>query len=93
MKYLNEFVVGFLYLLTKVFDGIDGTNTMSWKEWLDPDTETAESTYRYWDYMTPEFFALYGELSLWHDHYQKTVNVILKKMNAKFSSTVIYATK
>lgn len=93
VKNLDEIVEGCLDLLTKGFDGIDGTNTMSWKEWLDPDTETAESTYRYWDYMTPEFFALYGELCLWHGDYQKTVNVILNTMNAKFASTVNDATQ
>ena len=63
------------------------------KNGLIPDTETAESTYRYWDYMTPEFFALYGELCLWHGDYQKTVNVILNTMNAKFASTVNDATQ
>lgn len=43
--------------------------------------------------MTPEFFALYGELCLWHGDYQKTVNVILNTMNAKFASTVNDATQ
>ena len=93
VKNLDEIVVSCLDLLTKGFDGVDATNTMSWKEWLDPDTDTGSSTYRYWDYMTPEFFPLYAELCLWHGDYQKTVNVILNAMNAKFASTVNDATQ
>lgn len=75
-------------LLDTGFDGVDGTLTMSWKEWLDPDTDTASSIYRYWDYMTPEYFALYAELSLWSGDYQKTVDLILNQMDQVFAGSV-----
>ncbi|MEA4886673.1 MAG: RagB/SusD family nutrient uptake outer membrane protein [Bacteroides graminisolvens] len=92
VKTLDEIVIACKDLLNFGFDGVDGTHTISWKEWLDPNTTTAESEYRYWDYMTPEYFALYAELCLWSGHYQKTVNLILNAMNEKFGSTVNDAT-
>ncbi|WP_239059526.1 RagB/SusD family nutrient uptake outer membrane protein [Bacteroides sp. 224] len=92
VKKLDEVVVACKDLLDKGFDGINGKHTMSWKEWLDPDTEVAKSNYRYWDYMTPEYFALYAELCLWSGDYQKAANLILNAMNEKFASTVNDAT-
>lgn len=92
VKNLDEVVVSCKDLLNNGFDGVDGTHTMSWKEWLDPNTSTAESEYRYWDYMTPEYFALYAELCLWSGHYQKAVNLIQSAMNEKFGATVNDAT-
>lgn len=84
---LDAIVVKCKNLLDAGFDGVNGTFTMSWKEWVDPDTPAANSVYRYWDYMTPEYFALYAELSLWSGDYQKTVDLILGRMNAEFAKT------
>lgn len=93
VKKLDEIVRECKDLLMKGFDGVNGTHTISWKEWLDPDTETKDSQYRYWDCMTPDFFALYAELCLWSGDYQTTVNLILNTMNAKFASTINDATQ
>lgn len=79
-------------LLDDGFDSVNGRLTISWKEWLDPNTATASSIYRYWDCMTPEFFALYAELCLWEGDYQKAANLILNAMNEKFGSTLNDAT-
>ncbi|HBG58643.1 MAG TPA: hypothetical protein DDX07_11590, partial [Porphyromonadaceae bacterium] len=65
LKDLDEIVLSCKDLLDKGFDGVNGKINMTWKEWLDPYTPTAESIYRYWDYTTPEYFALYAELCLW----------------------------
>lgn len=92
LKKLNEVVVACKDLLNKGFDGVDGSITMSWKEWLDPNTPTGESVYRYWDSMTPEYFALYAELSLWNGDYQVAVNHILNAMNKSFGATLNDAT-
>jgi hypothetical protein len=85
---LDAIVLKCKNLLDTGFDGVNGTFTMSWKEWVDPETPAAESVYRYWDYMTPEYFALYAELSLWSGDYQKTVDLILNRMNAEFAVNI-----
>ncbi len=90
---IDEIVSACKELLTKGFDGINGRHSMVWKEWLDPDTETKDSDYRFWDSMTPPYFALYAELCLWSGDYQQTVNLILSEMNKKFASTVNDATQ
>lgn len=66
--------------------GIDGTETMSWKEWIDPNTATGESAYRYWDYMTPDYVGLYAEICLWLGDYQTTASTILNCMNGIYST-------
>lgn len=92
LKNLDEIVTSCKELLVNGFDGVNGRLSISWKEWLDPETETSESIYRYWDSMTPEYFALYAELCLWSGEYQKTVDLILSAMNARFAATVNDAT-
>ncbi len=87
VKNIDEIVASCIKLLDDGFDSINGKKTMSWKEWLDPITPTAESIYRYWDSMTPEYFALYAELCLWNGEYQKTANLILSAMNEKFAAS------
>jgi hypothetical protein len=87
MKNLDETVASCKEMLNKGFDGINGRVSMTWKEWLDPHTPTADSNYRYWDYITPEFFALYAELCLWSGDYQTTVDLILDAMNRSFGSS------
>lgn len=90
---LDEIVSACKDLLTKGFDGVNGKQSIPWKEWLDPYTPTEKSLYRYWDSMTPEYFALYAELCLWSGDYQTTVNLILSEMNSMFASTVSDATR
>lgn len=87
LKNLDEIVTSCKELLDKGFDGINGKVSMTWKEWLDPHTPTAESEYRYWDYITPEYFALYAELCLWSGDYQQTINLILEAINRSFSES------
>lgn len=87
LKDLDEIVLSCKDLLDKGFDGVNGKINMTWKEWLDPYTPTAESIYRYWDYTTPEYFALYAELCLWSGDYQTAANLILAAMNEKFGSS------
>lgn len=91
-KSLEEVVSACRQLLDDGFDSINGKLTISWKEWLDPNTATASSVYRYWDCMTPEYFALYAELCLWDGDYQKAASLILSAMNEKFGSTLNDAT-
>ena len=90
---LDEIITASKALLTNGFDGVNGKHSIPWKEWLDPYTPTADSPYRYWDSMTPEYFALYAELCLWSGDYQTTVNLILNEMNSVFASTVNDATQ
>lgn len=92
LKDIYQIVDACKNLLDRGFDGINGRISISWKEWLDPDTPTDESVYRYWDSMTPEFFALYAELCLWSGEYQTAANLILSAMNAQFGETVRDAT-
>jgi hypothetical protein len=87
LKNLDEIVDACKNLLSKGFDGINGKITMSWKEWLDPNTDLASSIYRYWDCMTPEYFPLYAELCLWSGNYKEAKNTLLSAMNNKFGST------
>lgn len=92
MKDIDQIITSCKELLDKGFDGVDGKQIMVWKEWVDPHTPTGESVYRYWDFVTPEYFALYAELSLWSGDYQTTVNLILGALNESFGKTRTDAT-
>lgn len=74
-------------LLDIGFDDIDGTYETAWKDWVDPDTDLADSEYRRWDMMTPPYFALYGEICLWLGKYQKCIDVIQGHMNSVYEKT------
>lgn len=87
VKNLKEIVVECKTLLETGVEGIDGSLSMSWHEWLDPETPLGDSKYRYWEGMTPEYFALYAELCLWNGDYQKVLDLILPKLHEKFAST------
>lgn len=91
-KDLKETVKACRSLLDNGYDGATGNISMSWKDWLDPNTAVGDSQYRYWDYMTPAYFALYAELCLWDGDYQKTVSLIQTEMNQTFATTVNDAT-
>lgn len=71
-------------LLNTGFDGVDGTYTTSWKKWLDPDGDESTSIFRYWDLMTPAYYALYGEICLWLGDYQECIDVIQTEMNNRY---------
>lgn len=92
VKDLKETVKACRAMLDEGFDGAPGNLSFSWREWVDPDTEVGESIYRYWDYMTPAYFALYAELCLWDGDYQQTVTLIQREMAATFATTVNDAT-
>lgn len=79
-------------LLEQGVDGIDGSLTFSWYEWLDPETALGDSEYRFWDYMTPDYAGLYGELCLWTGRYQDAADVLLDALNEKISSSTSDAT-
>ena len=67
---LDETMVACKNLLDIGYDNIDGTYETAWKDWVDPDTELANSEYRRWDMMTPPYYALYAEICLWLGRYQ-----------------------
>lgn len=91
-KNLDEVVKSCIDLLQKGIDGIDGSLTFSWYEWLDPETNLSDSKYRYWDYMVPDYAGLYAELNLWAGNYQTAASVLLTALNAKISSSTSDAT-
>ncbi len=84
---LDETMVACKNLLDIGYDNIDGTYETAWKDWVDPDTELANSEYRRWDMMTPPYYALYAEICLWLGRYQQCINLILNKMNSTLSSS------
>ncbi len=84
---LDETMIACKNLLDIGYDNIDGTYETAWKDWVDPDTDLANSQYRRWDMMTPPYYALYGEICLWLGRYQQCINVLLKEMNNNFAST------
>lgn len=87
LKNLNDIITSCRQLLEVGIEGIDGTLSISWKEWVDPETSTGDSEFRYWDYMTPDYIPLYAEICLWDEDYQKVVDIILPKLNEKFAHT------
>lgn len=77
VKNLDQVVNSCKQLLDTGVDGINGKLSFSWVEWLDPTMVGQDGVYRYWDYMTPEYFALYAELCLWSGNYQQAVDLLL----------------
>lgn len=84
---LDQVVAACKHLLKNGVDGIDGSLSFSWYQWLDPETDLANSQYRYWDYMTPDYDGLWAELCLWSGEYQEAANTMFKALNAKISSS------
>jgi len=87
LKNLDQVVSSCLDLLENGVDGIDGKLTFSWYQWLDPETNLADSKYRFWDYMTPDYTGLYAELNLWAGNYQVTATTLLNALNAQFATS------
>lgn len=71
-------------LLDIGFDDVDGTYETTWYKWLDQDSDITTSIYRYWDLMTPPYYALYGEICLWLGQYQKCISLIQGEMNERY---------
>ena len=72
--------------MNRGFEGIDGTSTMSWVEWINSagiSDENADNYY-YWDYMVPEHFMLSAELALWQQRWQDVVDILLPRINRVF---------
>jgi starch-binding outer membrane protein, SusD/RagB family len=88
LKDLDGVVASCKNLLTTGFDGVDGTLSFSWYNWLDPETALANSEYRYWDYMTPDYAGLYAELCLWSGDYQTAATLLLSALNAQISTSI-----
>lgn len=84
---LEDVMIGCKNMLDIGYDDVDGTYETSWKDWVDPDTELANSEYRRWDMMTPPYYALYGEICLWLGKYQKCIDVIQGHMNSVYEKT------
>ena len=74
-------------LLDIGFDDVDGTYETAWKDWVDPDTELANSEYRRWDMMTPPYYAVYAEICLWMGKYQKCIDLIQGEMNRRYQQS------
>jgi len=87
LQNLDQVVASCKTLLQQGVDGVDGSLAFSWYEWLDPETDLANSQYRYWDYMTPDYDGLWAELCLWSGDYQEAANTLFKALNAKISSS------
>jgi hypothetical protein len=88
LKNLDEVVFACKELLVDGVGGIPGSLTFSWYEWLDPETDLANSQYRFWDYMTPDYAGLYAELCLWSGDYQTAATILLNALNEKIGSSV-----
>lgn len=86
-KDINQVVRSCIELLDKGVDGIDGKLSFSWVEWLDPTMVGQDGVYRYWDYMTPEYFALYAELCLWDGAYQQAVDLLLTNIQSMLATS------
>jgi starch-binding outer membrane protein, SusD/RagB family len=89
LKDLDGVVASCKSLLTTGFDGVDGTLTFSWYKWLDPETALADSEYRYWDYMTPDYAGLYAELCLWSGDYSTAATLLLDALNEQISTSIV----
>lgn len=78
-------------MLDTGFDGVDGTYETAWFQWIEgdqnPNADLETSPYRYWDLMTPPYYALYGEICLWLGDYQKCIDLIQGKMNELFRAS------
>jgi len=64
---LGPLVAKCLQTLDEGYEGVDASMQIDWYEWLDP-THTvtlANSQYRKWNYIVPDYVALRAELLLW----------------------------
>ena len=82
---LEQTVDACLKLLEEGFDGVAASKTMDWESYLaTTDDDIASATYRWWNYMVPEYFVLRAELYLWKNDYQQTADILLAALNENF---------
>lgn len=86
---LDETLARCSQLLEIGFDGVDGTHTMDWAEWI-LSVNAADATagdYYYWNKMVPDYFVLAADIALWRGEYQKVIDLILPAMNEVLITT------
>ncbi len=88
-------------VLVNGYKGYRADLSFSWKDYLDPETALANSTYRYWDMMTPPYGGLLSRLYLWkgaaldaagaHEaavpYYKTVADTLLSAINYQFATT------
>lgn len=88
-----------LSLLDNGFDGVGADLQINWYEWLDPahTSSLANSQYRKWNYIVPDYDGLYAELCLWKGalmdaagttstaYYQKAADVLLTALGRQIN--------
>lgn len=91
-----------LDLLDNGYMGVTADGKINWIEWLDPDkiNDIANSEFRKWDYMVPDYEGLHAELSLWKaayldaasdfatakTYYKKAADELLSKLNQEINN-------
>lgn len=84
---LDQTIQACVDLLNKGYDGVPSNAEMKWSEWLESgNSDVTSGTYASWDYMTPPYFVLAGELALWQGRYQDCVDQVLGNLNTAFST-------
>lgn len=86
---LDETLACCAQLLENGYDGVDGTHTMDWAEWI-LSVNAADATagdYYYWNKMVPDYFVLAADIALWRGEYQKVIDLILPAMNEVLITT------
>ena len=60
-------------ILENGYQGFSAKENFSWVAWIDPEnvTNIANSTYRYWDQMTPPYEALLAKCKIWSAAYKE----------------------
>lgn len=94
-----------LNLLEGGYLGVDANLEVDWIAWLDPDnvTNIANSSFRKWNYMVPDYEGLYAELCLWKGayidaeqgvgsttakaYYKKAADTLLAAINTEVNSS------
>jgi len=73
-------------LLDNGFAGVSSQADWNWNEYLDPNSSNSWDEYYSWDFMAPEYYALYSELALWADDFQTAANLVLNALNNAYYS-------
>lgn len=103
---LPQLVDKCIALLEDGYQGNSAKLDFSWIAWIDSEhiSNIAQSSYRYWDQMTPPYMALISKLRIWkaayldaggngaaaRGEYEQVADVILQALGDKFISNVTY---
>lgn len=70
---MQEVVKRCIDILENGYQGYSAQVNFSWVAWIDPENVTSinNSSYRYWDQMTPPYEALIAKLSIWNAAYRE----------------------